>query len=446
LTQDFGIVTTEAFKDFVPDTSVFLYDPDSIEKFGNNRVIIPSVVYEEINLFKEEVSERGFAARKVADVLEMLSTKGSLLKGVKLGQTIIQTSFQVRNEEVRKAYSMDTNDNKIIACAKNHEAILISRDKMMRVMARNFVKAEDYLADKVNVEEVYKGYSRATVPAKSIDRLFKNGLENEFNLFPNEFIILTNQDTLKEVIGILKGQRIIAVTFEGMNKKGLKLKVAPMNLEQKMLMYLLHDDSIPCVTVTGKSGKGKSLHTVDFGLASVDSGFFNQFIYTKSATPVDPREELGFYPGSPQEKLKPHIQPLYSSLEFMYKEELYKGKTRKSVDQKVEELLEQDILKFFPLANIRGMSIFDKAIMLDEAQNTTNHMIKTLVTRVTDSSKLIVTGDIDQIDDRNLNKFNNGLTHLVEAGKTEDFIGHICMDLAEESKRGKLATFGSMKL
>ena len=224
------------------------------------------------------------------------------------------------------------------------------------------------------------------------------------------------------------------------------MKLKPLNLEQKMFLYLLLDPSITCVSATGTSGKGKSLMAVDASLGFVYAKKYNKFLYTKSTIAVDKREELGFYKGTPEEKLKPHLQPLYSSVEFLYKDEIYAGKQRKSVDQKVEQLLEENILNFYPLANIRGMSIFDKVVMLDEAQNTTNHMIKSLVTRVNDSSKLIVLGDIEQIDDKNLNKYNNGLVHLIEAGKEEPYIGHITMDIDDKSKRGLLSAFGANKL
>lgn len=434
-------------KRFVIDTSVLIYDVDSLYKFKDNEVIIPSIVYEEINILKEEMSERGYYARKVADIFDQLSSINPLRKGVKLGETLIRTSYELENGEISKSLVMGKNDYKILSCAKNHEAILVTRDKMFRVIARDFVKVEDYHADKLTVKELYKGYRQVIVPGQQIEQLYSHRLENEYGLYPNEFIIMTNEVNPQHVgVGICKNDRIIPCEFDRMNTSGLKLKVKPMNLEQKMFLYLLTDKDVTAVTATGISGKGKSLQAIDFALANVYGRFYNQFLYTKSTIAVDTREELGFYKGSMEDKLKPHLQPLYSSLEFLYKEELYKGNQRISVDAKVEELMEQDFLRLYPLANIRGMSIDEKVVMLDEGQNTTRHMMKSLVTRVTDASKLIVTGDIEQIDDRNLNMFNNGLSHLIEEGKTEPFIGHISMSLDKKSKRGLLASFGSNKL
>lgn len=435
-------------KRFVVDTSVLIYDVDSLYKFDDNEVIIPSIVYEEINILKEEKNtERGYYARKVAEILDELSQINPLRHGVQLGKTFIRTSYELENEEIEKSLIMDKNDYKILSCAKNHDAILVSRDRMFRVIARDFVKVEEYYADKLEIKELYKGYRQVIVPEKQIEKLYRNRLENEYELFPNEFIIMTSEVNPQHVgIGIRKGDRIIPCDFDHMNTKGLKLKTKPLNLEQKMFLYLLNDDDITCVTATGISGKGKSLQAIDFSLASVLGGYYNQFLYTKSTIAVDNREELGFYKGSMEDKLKPHLQPLYSSIEFLYKDELYKGKQRMSVEAKVDELIEQDILRLYPLANIRGMSVFEKAVMLDEGQNTTRHMMKSLVTRINDNSKLVVTGDVEQIDDKNLNKYNNGLSHLIEEGKTEPFIGHISMSIDNKSKRGKLAQFGSTKL
>lgn len=432
-------------KNFTLDTSVLIYDVDSLYKFGANEVIIPSVSYEEINHLKEENSERGYYARQVAKLLDKLSKQSPLRQGVKLGDTFIRVSYDIRNQEIQKAFSADKNDYKIIACAKNNNSILISRDRMMRVIARDFVEVQEYEADMIKTDS-YKGYRRIVVPEEKIEQLFTGKMENEYDLFPNEFVIMQSEWNPKHVaVGICKNKRIIHADFDKMNFKGLKLR--PQNLEQKMFVYLMLDDDIKCVTATGVSGKGKSLLAVDYSLSTIENQLYNQFLYSKSVIPVDQREELGFYKGTPEEKLKPHLQPLYSSIEYLYKDELYSPtKGRKSVNQKVEEMLLDDILMFHPLANIRGMSIFDKVVMLDEAQNTNNHTMKSLVTRMVETSKLIVTGDIEQIDDKNLNEYNNGLVHLIEAGKEEEFIGHITMDMDKESKRGRLAGFGARKL
>jgi len=439
-----SVKTNDFSRKITPDTSVLIYDVDALFKFGKCECILSSVVIEEINALKDELSERGYYARQVADLLDTLSKHSPLKNGVMLNDTMIRTSYNNTHPAVSKSLVMNQHDYKIIACAKNNNATLICRDKVMRTIARDFVQVEEYEEDMIKTE-MYKGYRRQVVPESTITRMYEGKLWNVYDLYPNEFIIMENEVNSQHVaVGIHKKGMIIPVDFEQLNFHGLKLR--PLNLEQKMFLYLLQDKDITCVSAVGQSGKGKSLMAVDYALATVHSRLFHKFLYTKSVISVDTREELGFYKGGVEEKLRPHLQPLYSSIEYLYKDELYKGKERLSVDEKVQQMLEQDELMFYPLANIRGMSIFETAVMLDEAQNTTNHTIKSLVTRLNDDAKLIVTGDIEQIDDKNLNKYNNGLVHLVEAGKDEHFIGHITMDIAEKSIRGNLATFGAKKL
>lgn len=449
-------------KKYVIDTSVLLYDLDALFKFGDeDEVIIPSIVCEELNKIKEESSERGYAARKIMIILEELSKIRPLIEGVRLDEaidicpntkkqenirTLIRRDYNIWNDQIKKMLIMDENDYNIISCALNNNALLISRDRGMRSIGSDFVKVSDYNADKVDTKEIYKGYKKVEVESELIDELYlKKAIPDVFNLYSNEFIVMSDRNNRNHVgVGIKKVDKIKLCDFTQTAIK--KMTLNPLNLEQKMFLYLLFDDDIKCVTATGLSGKGKSLLSVDYALSSVQSGSYNKFLYTKSTINVDKREDLGFYKGGVEEKLKPHLQPLYSSIELLYKNNIYKGKERKTVDDQIQELVNSEILAFYPLANIRGMSIFDKIVMLDEAQNVTNHMIKSLVTRVTDTSKLIVVGDIEQIDDRNLNKFNNGLVHLIEAGKDEEFIGHLCMDIDTKSRRGKLSEFGSKKL
>lgn len=445
-------------KVFVVDTSVLLYDLDCLFKFDDNMVVIPSVVMEELDKFKEEASERGYSARKILEVLDCIAEVESLNKGVHLSEvpkespiyervkglnTFIKKSYKVKNTKLENVILTMNNDAHIIACAINHDAILVSRDRSMRLLAKDFVKAEDYKADRIKTREIYKGYRKELVSEDIINKLYEGLIPDTFNLHPNEFIILENEINPNHVgIGIKKRDGIKCCDF-----KNLRTKTKPMNLEQKLFLYLLNDEEIRCVTATGVSGKGKSLLAVDFALSRIESNDFHKLLYTKPIIPLDKNEYLGYMKGDMHDKMKPHLQPLYCSIEFlMRKQACTENKMRISVDMMVDKYIEEDTLNFCPLADIRGMSIFNKVVVLDEGQNTTNHVMKTLVTRVADTSKLIILGDIEQIDDRNLNKFNNGLSHLVEEGKDEYFIGHICMDIDNGSRRGKLAEFGSKRL
>lgn len=429
------------------DTSVVLYDPDCFSKFGDNVVIIPSIVLEELNKIKGENTERGYMARQSSKQIEEMSFTGKLCEGVKMGQTVFKVSHNIYNNTLSQNLLEKNNDFYIIACAINNQAILISRDRMMRIIASDFVKVQDYHADKVQSNDIYKGYRKVLMPGHDIDAFYKFGsMDNLLHLFPNEFVLIQDECNEQHVaIGICKGAIIKAIDFDSLFKKN-KFRVCPQNTEQKMLLYLLMDDEISCVSCCGTSGKGKTLLSVDYGISNVFDKKYDKFLFTKSIIATDSREVLGYFKGEMLNKLKPHFPSLYSAIEQLFRKQLYDSGHRISVEEKIDDLINQDVLNLFSLADIRGMSVFNKVVLLDEAQNTTNHIMKSLVTRMHDNSKLIVTGDIDQIDDKNLDKYNNGLVHLIESGKNEPYIGHITMDLDNKSKRGKLSEFGSNKL
>ncbi|MEK3955983.1 PhoH family protein [Psychrobacillus sp. FSL K6-1464] len=435
-------------KIFVLDTSIPVYDFECLSQFGENTVILPAILIEEINKLKDEHSDRGYAASQFTKILENLSKSGSLEEGVQYGKTLVKVSNHQNIERLKSWFSYNENDYKIISCAMHHEGTLVSRDRMLRVMASMFVTAEDYHADIIKTKELYKGYRYIAVPEPMIGHLFTSGLANAYELYPNEFAILVNESNpAHTAIGVMKGNRILPLDrmLQALLKEsGLKLRIEPLNLEQKMYLYLLLDPDILAVSAMGPSGKGKTLQAVDVGLASVEGGKKHQLLYTKSIIPTDKKEDLGFFPGDMNEKIANHIKPLYNSIEHLYKKEL-RSKGLMLAD-KILSMREKEIIDALPLALLRGTSIDERFIILDEGQNTSNRMMKTFLTRPTDASKSIVMGDIEQIDDPHLTKHNNGLSNMIERGKTEDYIGHITMDISPDSRRGKVATFGSTKM
>lgn len=432
-------------KPFVLDASVLIYDYECLDEFGSNTVIIPMIVIEEINHLKDEKSERGMAATEFSKRLEALSLMGSLSEGVQYRQTLIRICHNQQNDEVTNRLIYDDNDYRIIACAKNNDGILITRDRMLRVLARDFVEAEDYKADRVETKELYKGYREVLTDERTITNLYRCRLENEFGLYPNEFIILRNRENPQHTgVGIEKRGRILTLDPNRfLRDSNLRLRTEALNLEMKMYLQLLLDPDILAVSVMGASGRGKTLQAVDYGLASVHAGNHLQLVYTKSIKPTDDDEKLGFIPGDQNEKMVPHIRPLYDAVEHLHRHE----KNAMKISDRMQRMVtETEEIAICPLAYLRGSSIRERVVFHDEAQNTKNRMMKTFITRGEDSSKMIIGGDIDQIDDPFLTRYNNGLTNIIERGKDEDFIGHITMDIAEEAKRGKLATFGSLKM
>ena len=440
-------------------------DEDTIFKFEDNEIIIPSIVWEELNNKKDNSNlSLGYLSRRVLRLLTELADVRPLREGIRLKElpekseyyskakdlnTLIRVDYKLENDEVDKSFLYRKNDYKIISCAKNNPgSILVTSDIALLGIAKDFVSAEEYKADNIKEKVIYKGYRIETVQPDIINDLYTNKeMEDVWGLYPNEFIILIDvENDNHKGIGIKKKEKIKLVNFDK-ELNFSRMKVRPANLEQKMLLYLLQDPEILCVTVTGISGKGKTLISCDYAFSEVEKGKYSKLLYTKSIIPTDEDEYMGFNKGSEDEKFSSHIKALFTAIEFLYKDEIYNTSNKKTLTEKVEELISQDNLGTLPLANIRGMNIYKKIVMLDEAQNTKKHIVKSLITRLTDESKIIVLGDIEQIDDPKLNMYNNGLSHLIDKGKTENFIGHIMLDIDKgNSKRGKLSTFGAKKL
>lgn len=450
-------------KKFVVDTSVFMNDENAIFKFSDNEVIIPSIVWEELNDKKDDSNPtKNYLPRRILRLLTDLANIRPLREGVKLSEmpdtsifyndckdlpTLVKVDYRLSHKDIDEAFFLKKHDYKIIACAKNNDAILITSDYPLLGISKDFVESEEYRAGDIKNKKIYKGYRFEIVDPEVINEFYKNKkVDDVWNLYFNEFIVMVDStNEAHKAIGIKKPNGIILVNFD----KDLnfnKMKTRPLNLEQKMFLYLLQDPDIKCVTVTGISGKGKTLLSCDYAFAEIEKDNYTEFLYTKSIIPTDEDEYMGYNKGTEEEKFSAHIKALFTAIEYLYKDEIYKEK-KCSLNQKVEELIANEKFGTLPLANIRGMNIYKKIVMLDEAQNTKKHVMKSLVSRLTDESKLIVSGDIEQIDDPKLSMYNNGLSHLIEQGKDEEFIAHIMLDIDNgNNKRGKLSTFAAKKL
>lgn len=432
-------------KKYVLDASVLIHDVDCFSKIQESECIIPITALVDLNHLKGESSERGEFALKMIDFLDKLSTEGPLKKGIPYKSNTIRVSYLLDNTEALSGFQTDIHNYGVLQCAINEKATLMTCDKSLRIFARDFVEVTDYLFDTIS-EPLYKGYRIETVPSEVLTMLYQQkSLPNAFNLSPNEFIIFEDEwNPSHRGVGICKHGQIVPCFFDKLSSANMKTK--PLNLEQKMLLYLLHmlkTGELKALSIVGGAGRGKTLQAIDFGLSSVLNQEFLQFIYTKSVISIDSKEELGFLPGDEFEKFRPYLAPFYSAIEIMYKEELYKNGECGSVDAIVEKLLNSRKLNFLPLAAIRGMTIHKRFVLFDEAQNVTQHTMKGLTTRLDDDSSMIITGDIGQVDNRYLNAYNNGLVHFIKNGQDKEFIGHITLDIDKQAKRGILATFGS---
>ncbi|WP_240375056.1 PhoH family protein [Bacillus piscicola] len=436
-------------KIYVLDTNVLLQDPRALFQFEDNEVVIPAVVLEEIDAKKRYMDEIGRNARHVSKILDSFRCEGKLHEGVPLenGGTV-RVELNHRSFHYLKETFMDmTNDNRILAVAMNlqteqeagdnpKKVCIVSKDALVRVKADALgIKAEDFLSDRVTeYDNVYKGKIYADVPVGLLDVFYEkqtlpvSALEKE-SLNPHQFVILkdalgTPASAVGKVDETGKMVKPFAVDLE--HVWGIK----PRNVEQKMALELLLRDEIQVVTLTGKAGTGKTLLSLAAGLLQTeDMGKYNKLLVARPVVPMG--KDIGFLPGEKEEKLRPWMQPVFDNLEY-----LFNAKKPGEIDK---ILAGMGSIQVEALTYIRGRSIPDQFIIIDEAQNLTKHEVKTILTRVGEGSKIVLMGDPGQIDHPYLDELNNGLAYVVEMFKQEAISGHVKLEKGERSGLAQLA-------
>jgi len=422
------------------DTNVLLTEVQSILSFGKNNIAIPTIVLDEIDKHKHRQDTPGLNARITNRFLDELREKGSLLSGVSLGRSkgkIFAAQFD--KEYIPDGMNPDDSDNKIIATAlklisEKQEVTVISRDINMRVKCDSFgIPCQDYHPEKVisSVKNLYDGASVIEVDEDLINDFYAGKstyMPKELGLFPNQFVLLKSQSSSKSAVcGYKNPNTPLAKINKYKNIWGLSAK----NKEQDFAMNLLFNQDIQIVSMTGPAGTGKTLLAAACGLEQVvnkskTSGGYDKLIITRPVQPMG--RDIGFLPGTLEEKMSPWIAPLRDNLEHLYGD-------RMALDMQIE----QGIIEIEAMTFIRGRSIANAFIIVDEAQNLTAHELKTIITRVGHGTKLILTGDVQQIDNSYVDAVSNGLTHAVEKFKNYEISGHVTLYKGERSKLATLA-------
>lgn len=460
-------------KTIVIDTNIAIDDPECLYKFGENDVVIPLTVYEELNEIKDESgTERGFLAREFLKNLTNIQQLAlnneknysgiNFVNGISMKDTKIYLNVEKAEDNKDFFLDLEKNDNKIIYCAynlkKNNEnVVIVSNDIGVRFAATELnIEAQQYKANKIDKKELYTGYKEIYVDNDFINNFYKvKKIPNTYNLYPNEFIIFIDENNIdKKVVGRCKTNmysnndsgEICLISSDKYLKSDLDASpkiIRPKNIGQKMLYDLLQDDDVKIITVTGMPGVGKTLLPVADALEKVEDNKYKKFLYCKSVIPTDKSEEIGYFKGDMVDKLSNHLQGLYSSIEFLYEKEIYNEKYQKDLNEIVDKLISSNKIELKPLATIRGASIQNRYVMFDEAQNVNAYMMKAIITRICEDCKLIIAGDLNQIDTKHLHKYNNGLARLIAKGKEEKHVAHINLDINGKSARGSIATFGN---
>jgi PhoH-like ATPase len=427
-------------KNYILDTNVLLHDPHSLLNFQENQVLIPIEVIEEIDRFKRESSELGQNARTVSRMFDGFRAKGHLNKGVPIGNGGALRIVFTDNAE--KAVFGNTVDNRIVALTKAIQdanpkvpTILVTKDINLRIKADALgLEAEDYETDRVFLNQLYTGIIDLTVNAEKMARFRSEG-ELEINggakYFPNEYCTLNEEGNPKRT-ALAKvdptGKKLVPILDCREGTWGIK----PRNREQHFAFDALLDDRIKLVTLMGKAGTGKTLMAMAAGLKrTVLDREFRRLVVARPT--ISMGKELGFLPGSLDEKLSPWMQPIHDALELL--SDLNMGHDhRRSTD-----LMRSGTIVVEALSYIRGRSIANQFMVIDEAQNLTPLEVKTIITRVGNGTKIIFTGDPYQIDNPYVDSSSNGFNYIISKFREFPIAAHIELQKGERSELAELA-------
>jgi PhoH-like ATPase len=434
-------------KNFILDTNVLLHDPRALFHFEDNQVVIPIYVIEEIDQFKRDLSELGRNARQVARYLDQFRTEGRIAEGVKLENGgMLKVVFSERDLPKALANGQGT-DNRILAVAldvKEREpavpAIFVTKDTNLRIRADALgLVAEDYDAEKVEISDIYTGMQELPVTAAAVDDFYNTGelpLDQikGVSFAPNEFVLLRDRDNAQHsAMGKYRADKHRVVALLRMPKEGV-WGIRPRNKEQSFAIDLLLNDEIKLVTLVGKAGTGKTLLAIAAGLhKTMEESIYQKLLVSRPIFPLG--RDLGYLPGSVEEKLNPWMQPIFDNVEFL----MNLSRAERKAGRSYRELIDLGILAIEALTYIRGRSIPNQFIIVDEAQNLTPHEVKTILTRVGDNTKIVLTGDPYQIDNPYVDSTNNGLIHVVNRFKPEKLAGHVTLSRGERSALAELA-------
>ena len=437
-------VTSTQHKTFVLDTNVILHDPQAIFSFEDNEVVIPIYVIEELDSFKKDLSELGRNARQVARHLDNLRQDGNLTSGVAVNGTgSVRVAITARDlpAEYKTEHSVD---NRILAVAlecveksDGRSVTFVTKDVNLRIRAAALgITTEDFDSERTDISELYSGVAEIELPGDKIDAFYHDGklpLDDPYYL-PNQFAFLKDAaNPAHTALGKINLDLEVIEPLIG-SKDGGMWGIRPRNREQSFAVDMLMNDNLKLVTLVGKAGTGKTLLAIAAGLHKVtDESIYQRLLISRPIFPLG--RDIGYLPGDVEEKLTPWMQPIFDNVEFV----MGLSRTERKRGRSYQELMDLGVLEIEPLTYIRGRSIPNQFLIVDEAQNLTPHEVKTIISRAGDNTKIVLTGDPYQIDNPYVDSTNNGLVHAVNRFKTERIAGHVTLMKGERSELAELA-------
>ena len=437
-------------KNFVLDTNVLLHDYDCLSKFKENDVYLPISTLVELDKFKKGSEQINYNAREFVRVLDALTSADFSLKGASLGEDrgmlYIVTGYEL-HKKVEASFPERIPDHRILSCAMavsdlhpKMQTILVSKDINMRMKARSLgILVEDYANDKVKdvnifekAQEIYYG-----VDSELIDFIYSDPVGVPVEQFrdecpdikfaANDFFILESERN-----SVLVRYNPFTDTIKKIEKGTSNYGIQARNTEQKFAFDALNDPDLKLVALTGKAGTGKTLLALASSLKQSKS--YSQILLARPIVALA-NKDIGFLPGTEKDKIKPYMQPLFDNLNVIKSQFHASSAEVRAID----EMQKTNQLVIEALAFIRGRSLADTFCIVDEAQNLTPHEIKTIITRTGEGTKMVFTGDIQQIDSPYLDMHSNGLAYMVDRMKGQNLFAHVNLVKGERSPLAELA-------
>ena len=434
-------------KHFILDTNVLLYNPNAIFSFSDNTIVIPIEVIEELDGFKRDVSDLGQNARMVAQALDKLRRKGKLGEGVRLDNGGLLRVFAEKQEDYLGQTGLhlrNRSDSRILNLAiqlneqyPQQPTIIVTKSINLRLKADALgIYAEDYEEPLFSDWDPYTGYHRIEAPADEIKQFNEEGSWSAAgrNFAPNEFVLLQDEAKSKLAgLGRIDGEKAEDLVPLGKLESEGVLGIRPLNVAQTFALEALLNDEITLVTLLGKAGTGKTLLAVAVGLHKIfKEDRYNRLLVSRPTLPMG--RDIGYLPGDIEEKMRPWMHPITDAIELIRELDRRNAKRWLPAD-----ILECDEVGIEPLTYIRGRSIPHQYIVIDEAQNLTPLEVKTIITRVGVGTKIVLTGDVEQIDNPYVDSVSNGLVYLVNHFRHRKVAAHVTLAKGERSQLAELA-------